>query len=45
MALKAKDLDVMCTELNDKLILTLSKYLFATFEAIAYKDEKVVNLV
>ena len=45
MALKSTELDTMCTELNDKLILTLSKYLFKTFELIAANDKQVIQIV
>tara|TARA_B110000285_G_C14830155_1_gene470483 strand:+ start:305 stop:568 length:264 start_codon:yes stop_codon:yes gene_type:complete len=42
MALKPADLDKICGDggvLNDKLALTLSKYLFKAFDLIAYKDQ------
>ena len=44
-ALKANDVDEMCKQLNDKLILTLSKYIFKTFELITYGDFEVINIV
>ena len=42
MALKANDLDGLCGEngqLNDKLALTLSKYIFKAFDMIAKNDQ------
>ena len=45
MALKQKDIDSMCGELSDKLILTLSKYLFKAFELIAAQDKDVIGIV
>ena len=45
MAMKQKDIDTMCQELSDKLILTLSKYLFKSFELIAQADKEVINVV
>ena len=42
MALKPADLDKICGDggaLNEKLALTLSKYLFKAFDLIAYKDQ------
>ena len=54
MALKPADLDKICGDggaLNDKLALTLSKYLFKAFDLIAYKDQskffhyEIINLV
>ena len=41
MALKANDLDSLCGEkgqLNDRLALTLSKYIFKAFDLIAKND-------
>ena len=45
MALKQKDIDGMCGQLNDKLVLTLSKYLFKSFEMIAAADKEVISIV
>ena len=41
MQLKPADLDGLCGDggvLNDKLALTLSKYMFKAFDMIAFKD-------
>ena len=38
MELKPTDIDAMCAALDDKLITTLSKYLFAAFDLISQKD-------
>ena len=45
MAMKQKDVDTMCQDLSDKLILTLSKYLFKAFELIAAADKEVISIV
>ena len=42
MQLKPADLDGLCGDggvLNDKLALTLSKYMFKAFDLIAHKDQ------
>ena len=45
MALKPTEIDSMCNELSDKLILTLSKYLFKAFELIAANDKQLIQIV
>ena len=45
MALKQKDIDDLCANMTDKLVLTLSKYLFKAFELIAMGDKEVIQLV
>ena len=42
MALKQKDIDDLCANMTDKLVLTLSKYLFKAFELIATGDKEVI---
>ena len=42
MQLKPADLDKLCGDggvLNDKLALTLSKYMFKAFDLIAFRDQ------
>ena len=46
MELKAPDLDNLCGsggKLNDKLALTLSKYLFKAFDLIGKRDQRKYN--
>ena len=48
MALKAPEIDGLCGEkghLNDKLSMTLSKYLFKAFEMIGQRDQELISLV
>ena len=34
MAIKISDMEALCSQLNDKLIITLTKYIFKAFELI-----------
>merc|ERR1711865_416950 len=48
MELKAPDLENLCGsggKLNDKLALTLSKYLFKAFDLIGKRDQQLISLV
>ena len=45
MKLSSKEMDEFTTIMSDKLILTLSKYLFKAFELIGQDDKQLINIV
>ena len=44
MELKVNDIEGACAALDDKLITTLSKYIFAGFDLIQQKDSQILAL-
>jgi len=45
MKLSSKEMDDFTGIMSDKLILTLSKYLFKAFELIGQDDKQLINIV